>query len=424
MDPELALQMFEEGGTLVLLGMPIGTEFGIDLSSWNVGERFKGVKMIPPGIHFIYFSAVSRQGDTAPRTGFFHVFKQREIVVRHYDEKAEDLKEDVDPEEVERVRASLRDLDRCLGAYPIESWEKWISLTQYIPSAELERMIPKSGRICSVIELASVNAWHGTRKKSKSTSTTSATDNQPACSGDQFNECLDLSNMDQQPSKSRINTHNSSACPEIVLSSEPEIEPRQVLPDMIPKPGTEFRFSKFPARPYRDGATPSEVTQYSLDSSYSIRQMIAKVDNPESMLAELQLAFVSFLVGQVWDGWEHWKRLLSEMCRAEELLQQYPDLYNKFLSIIHFQIHEVPEDLFVDIVESNNFLAAALRSLFANVNDNAVSLPATLVKKAHRFKAHITSKFKWDLNLEDDGEDAPVIVETEEDSPVIVELKT
>lgn len=55
MDPEVARQMFEEGGTLVLLGMPIGTEFGIDLNFWNVGEKFRGVKMIPPGLHFVYF---------------------------------------------------------------------------------------------------------------------------------------------------------------------------------------------------------------------------------------------------------------------------------------------------------------------------------------------------------------------------------
>nr|XP_045599708.1 protein AAR2 homolog [Procambarus clarkii]XP_045599709.1 protein AAR2 homolog [Procambarus clarkii]XP_045599710.1 protein AAR2 homolog [Procambarus clarkii]XP_045599712.1 protein AAR2 homolog [Procambarus clarkii] len=416
MDPELVQQMFEEGGTLILLGMPATTEFGIDLNSWNVGDRFKGVKMIPPGLHFIYFSAVSRQGDTAPRTGFFHVFKQREILVRHYDPKAEDLiEEDVNSEEVENIRSNLRDLDRYLGAYPIESWEKWISLTQYIASEELERMIPKSGRICSVIELASVNTWHRTVKRSESGSLISQAASESSCSANQLDPGLQTDDMEQQPGTSEFKTHNSDGSSLIILSSEPEIaEPKPVMPEMIPKEGTEFRFSKFPARPYRDGATPSEVTRYSLDSSYSIRQMIAKVDKPESMLAELQLAFICFLVGQVWDGWEHWRRLLSDLCRAEELVKQYPELYNKFLSILHFQIYEVPEDLFIDIVESNNFLASALTALFANISDNAAALPVSLVKKASRFKVHITNKFKWDLSVEDEGEDAPVIVETED----------
>ncbi|KAG7153612.1 protein AAR2 homolog [Homarus americanus] len=416
MDPDLAQQMFEEGGTLVMLGMPTGTEFGIDLNSWNIGERFKGVKMIPPGLHFIYFSAVSRQGDTAPRTGFFHVFQHREVLVRHYDPKDEDLKmEDVDPEEVERIRAGLRDLDRHLGAYPLESWEKWISLTQYIDSGELQRMLPESGRICSVIELASGNSWQRTGKQSKSDGTVAAETMSSASSSDQSAASGELSNLALQSSTSTSNKHNTDSSSEIIIlcSDIPkEEEPIPVLPEMIPKAGTQFRFSKFPDRPYHDGATPSEVTQYSLDSSYSVRQMIAKANRPESMLSELQLAFISFLVGQVWDGWEQWQRLLSALCRAEELLMQYPELYTKFLSILHFQIHEVPEDLFVDIVESNNFLAAALTALFANMSDNSNSLPPALVKKAQRFKTHVTRKFKWDLNLEDEGEDAPVIVET------------
>uniref|UniRef100_A0A3P9D0N2 Protein AAR2 homolog n=1 Tax=Maylandia zebra TaxID=106582 RepID=A0A3P9D0N2_9CICH len=38
-----------EGATLVLLGVPQGTELGIDCKSWQVGPRFRGVKMIPPG---------------------------------------------------------------------------------------------------------------------------------------------------------------------------------------------------------------------------------------------------------------------------------------------------------------------------------------------------------------------------------------
>ena len=54
---------------LVMLGMPPGTEFGIDTNTWNVGEKFKGVKMIPPGLHFIYFRLVSLKGK-------YHLFRQ------------------------------------------------------------------------------------------------------------------------------------------------------------------------------------------------------------------------------------------------------------------------------------------------------------------------------------------------------------
>ena len=55
MDQDTAQVLFREGATFVLMGMPEGSEFGIDYNSWAVGPKFRGVKMIPPGVHFIYY---------------------------------------------------------------------------------------------------------------------------------------------------------------------------------------------------------------------------------------------------------------------------------------------------------------------------------------------------------------------------------
>ncbi len=55
MDSDTARNLFHEGGVLYVADTPVGTEFGIDYNSWNTGERFKGVKMIPPGLHFVFF---------------------------------------------------------------------------------------------------------------------------------------------------------------------------------------------------------------------------------------------------------------------------------------------------------------------------------------------------------------------------------
>ena len=109
---------------LIVLDMPVGTEFGIDYNSWNVGPKFKGVKMIPPGVHFVYYSAVSTDrkkpgagpGKAGPRTGFFVHLGKCEVVVKRWNPATEDL----DPaatteEELSRFRANLLDLDRFLG---------------------------------------------------------------------------------------------------------------------------------------------------------------------------------------------------------------------------------------------------------------------------------------------------------------------
>ena len=55
MDQPTARHLFDEGAIFLFLDVPVGTEFGIDYNSWQVGAKFKGVKMIPPGIHFIYY---------------------------------------------------------------------------------------------------------------------------------------------------------------------------------------------------------------------------------------------------------------------------------------------------------------------------------------------------------------------------------
>lgn len=52
---ELAQKMLSEGAICFCLGLPEGSEFGIDLKSFNTGEKFCGMKMIPPGFHFVYY---------------------------------------------------------------------------------------------------------------------------------------------------------------------------------------------------------------------------------------------------------------------------------------------------------------------------------------------------------------------------------
>lgn len=68
------------------MNVPETTEFGIDYKSWHVGPKFLGLKMIPPGVHFIFFSV-----KTAPRIGFFHYFKEKEVLLRKWEPSNEDM---------------------------------------------------------------------------------------------------------------------------------------------------------------------------------------------------------------------------------------------------------------------------------------------------------------------------------------------
>lgn len=111
MTQEDARQRFIEGAILVITGLPTGTEFGMDLTINKVDEMFRGMKMIPPGPHFVYTAAE----DSVTRAGFIHYFKKQEIVILIWDEQIEELKrqnEIISEIEKVKIRNSLPALDK------------------------------------------------------------------------------------------------------------------------------------------------------------------------------------------------------------------------------------------------------------------------------------------------------------------------
>jgi AAR2 protein len=58
MDQETANVLFDKGAILLILDPPENLEFGIDYNAWSTGPLFKGVKLIPPGLHFVFYRYV------------------------------------------------------------------------------------------------------------------------------------------------------------------------------------------------------------------------------------------------------------------------------------------------------------------------------------------------------------------------------
>lgn len=132
---EEARILFQDGAILILLDMPVGSEFGIDMKVWNTAERFKGIKMIPPGLHFIHYSSVDVCEEVGPRSGFFHFFKKQELLVKKWDRTSEGIimNEQVSDEQINNLKDNIENLDKYLGPYPYEIYEKWLMLTEHIP---------------------------------------------------------------------------------------------------------------------------------------------------------------------------------------------------------------------------------------------------------------------------------------------------
>lgn len=373
MDPEVARRLFEEGATLVLLGVPEGTELGIDYKSWQVGPRFRGVKMIPPGIHFLHYCSASHPscgGETGPKTGVFLTLKPRELLLAHWDPKEEDMdfSASQNQEEVNRVRAGLQDLDPFLGPYPYEVMRKWVSLTDRLTQELASNLQPLSGRVCS------------------------------------FSDVIPELQLKHTKDREQQNLpRNDTECQSMR-------EGLERLPRMKQREGTELRFSHIPRQTYPPGASPAQITKCSMDHSYALESLLDKHyrQQPLHVLGELQFAFVCFLIGNVYDGFEHWKSLLVLLCRSEEAMRERKDLYLGLIAVLYHQLGEIPPDFFVDIVSQDNFLTSTLQDFFQFASGSGVD--STLRKRAEKFKAHLTKKFRWDF--EADLEDcAPVVVE-------------
>ena len=372
MDPAVAQKLFKEGAAIVIIDVPLGTEIGIDMNSWNVGEKFMGIKMIPPGIHFVYYSSVNMsQKSVAPRTGFFYNFNRGEVVVRKWNKETEEILDNVSSDDQERVKADIKNLDKSLGVFPYQSWKKWISLSDNISDATLTRLEPTNKTICSVSDLIP---------------------------DDKDNQSED----------------NSEA------NDSEDIR----LPKMVSRPGSNIRYTEISSRKYPQGSTPSEITKHSMDGTFHLSVFVSSLEKLygdavsssmshqntfSEILAELQFSFLCFLVGMNQDSFEHWKKLVIMLCSCDEGMVQYSDLFIKFVNVLYFQMQEVPSDFFVDIVSSDNFLCNCLNTLFTNGKTNP-DVESQLKQKLNRFEQNVTKKFGWDFSVDLD-EDAPVVVD-------------
>ena len=356
--------------------------------------------MIPPGIHYIYFSVTDKYGNLGMRNGFFHNFKLKEVLAKKWNTQNESLDEYVySNSELDRFRANRRDLDKFLGPYPFDEYKRWMSLANILNETFLIKLIP-----CSKI-ISSASILVG----------------QPFCT----NKAKKSMSVDIKDAEMEIGDVSK---PDIFLVPNSLEEAEKRLPEMEQAKNDQIRFSKIPTQAYPPGSTPIEITKYSIDRTYCLDLLLSQLKselnenefNPLHILCELQFSFICFLIGQVYEAFEQWKSLLSLVCNCEEAIDKYPNMYIQLIQVIFFQLKEMPQDFFTDIITSNNFLVVNLHNLFNNIksvfdlNSNRseygenVGLIRSLNEKCVKFKNFLEEKFKFNFDLEPD-EYAPVI---------------
>lgn len=157
--PEQAKALFDEHcAFLILEQLPIASEFGLDLNLNTIGEKFKGVKLIPPGIHFIYASsaetgqAKSGKRQSGPRCGLFHCFEPKEVLVLRWSTAEEEFDLTFKPDEdyLQRYKGNLKEIDRYLACYNFETYETFLGLTSKLTTHHVESLMPACNIIRSI----------------------------------------------------------------------------------------------------------------------------------------------------------------------------------------------------------------------------------------------------------------------------------
>lgn len=370
-EPEQARFLYEQHcAILIIEGLPLGSEFGIDLVAYRVGEKFKGVKLIPPGVHFIYASATDKEKQhCGPRCGFFHNFQQRELIIKKWSSSEEDFDDNYRPsdEHEARYRQNIRDLDPYLGAYSFSNYHKYLGLTNNLKPTVVRSLTPDCGRIRSVPYL--------TRDS-------------------------DISGYDK-----------SKRIVRATLKSDPTTTEETLLPDLKPEQSTVIHFTPVP-QSHIDSTypiSPEMITSYNLDSSTKFDHSFRGEDGRRRFLGEFQFAFIVFLLCHVYECFEQWKTLLSLVCMADSNLSKYPTFYEEFIVSLKNQVDHIPGDLFDDIVDSNNAVRSLLDTFFQNL-ENCPSEIGGLRQCAKDLRKHLEDKFNWSFDLEVDDEQ-PVVVE-------------
>ena len=90
---------------------------------------------------------------------------------------------------------------------------------------------------------------------------------------------------------------------------------------------------------------------------------------PAALMAELQLAFVSFLLLHSLEAFEHWKSLVASLSGARRLARRRPALLHNVVVAMQAQLERAPADWFRDELTSTSFLRVAILDLYHLAHD-------------------------------------------------------
>ncbi|XP_057441951.1 uncharacterized protein LOC130733724 isoform X2 [Lotus japonicus] len=372
MDSSTALELVKHGVSLLFLDVPQYTLIAIDT---------QGIKMIPPGTHFVYYSSSTRDGkEFSPIIGFFIDAGPSEVIVRKWDQQEERLVK-VSEDDEERYTQAVRNLefDKQLGPYNLSHYEDWKRLSNFITKSIIERLEPIGGEITVECENEMV-------KSTPKVPMEKALDEQ----------------LKASTSATSVGRSQRKGC----------------------------YYTTIPRVVKCKGISGQELTSLNLDKTQLLETLLAKDygGSEDLLLGELQFAFIAFLMGQSLEAFLQWKSLVSLLLGCTEApFRTRTQLFTKFIRVIFYQlkyglqkdrVDETGPALLDDSwLSSDSFLHHLCKDFFSVLLDGSV-VDGDLLKWTRKFKELLESNLGWKFQqnsavdgiyFEDNDEFAPVV---------------
>lgn len=395
MDPETALELVKQGATLLLLDVPQYTLVGIDTQMFTVGPAFKGIKMIPPGPHFVYYSSSSKDGKQfSPIVGFFVDAAPSEVIVRKWNQQEERLVK-VPEDEEERFCQAVKSLefDRYLGPYNLSQYGEWKRLSSYLTKTIIKRIEPIGGEITVACE----------------------------------------SEMDKNSPKTSIERALDAQLGTGKFSASTSV-------DQSKKRGCYY--TTIPRVIKRRGMEGKELTSLNLDKTELLESVLIKDygGSEDLLLGELQFAYIAFLMGQSLEAFFQWRSLVSLLLSCIEApFHTRSHLFTKFIKVIFYQLKyglqkdrkesdgagiAVSSLLDESWFSADSFLHRLCKDFFLLVQDATV-VDGDLLTWTRKLKELLENILGWEFQqnstvdgiyFEEDDEFAPVVEMLDESS--------
>ncbi len=324
--------------TLVVLDdPPPGLDFGVDTFSWTTGPDFKGLSLIPKGLHFFCHST-----GLGARQGFFvRVDDKEEVIVRHWDASTEEISSASAMNEQQLLSLSdaikRGDFNSNLGPYPFDQHRSWRNLTNLVNNDVLET----AGCDLGVIILPG-----------------DAADVAPL-----LNQGVGKTVIPYLPDTGRVAKWSDvkgveASVRESIISSGSMDETRKWV----------------------------QLSRLHMDRSLIVQKLVETVHKGRllSLLGELQLSFILFLILYSHPALQHWIACVDLICNSEQILKRDLQFTQYFLRLLYEQLNFVPLDFFSDELSKDNFLGPAMSALFSALSPAAGDLGDASLRASER----------------------------------------